>query len=231
MISELVGKWKSTLSTWPVIFAIYTSLLVHSVSRADASCVCALKGRSCSWKFARATCPNVFIVKALRGSELFTRARKRIAKPIKLQLYPAIRRAATKLSSREILATCYSVPVARTANRLCKVSPLQAGHEFATRQRDEYETDCFTIPTTNAPFSPLSRVSVYTYLKSHALPLHPLRCICVSKPASLYKSTSLENSWPPLLHVVSIRTRRAGSLFVSFLSFFFTFSERKILHL
>jgi hypothetical protein len=76
----------------------------------------------------------------------------------------------------------------------------------------------------------LSRVSVYTYLKSHALS-RCTRCtryaaLGESKPASLYKSTSLENSCPPLLHVVSIRTRWAASLFLSFLSFFFTYSFR-----
>lgn len=36
---------------------------------------------------------------------------------------------------------------------------MQAGHEFAARQRDEYETDCFTIPATNAPLSFSRRVA------------------------------------------------------------------------
>lgn len=68
---------------------------------------------------------------------------------------------------REILATCYFARgAARTANRLCKVSPLQAGREFATRQRDEYETDCFTIPATNAPLS-LRRAVVVSRLCLH----------------------------------------------------------------
>ena len=44
-------------------------------------------------------------------------------KPIKLQLHPPRYAAATELSSRDLGNVCYFVPVARTANRLCKSKP------------------------------------------------------------------------------------------------------------
>jgi len=154
--------------------------------------LCLLKRPIC------ATCPNVFIVKALRELQRCLRAyeRKRTRKPIKLQLYPHDTRL-RRNCHREILATCAILFQSRGLQiAFVKVSParrgaaLQAGREFATRQRDEYETDCFTILQQTVP---ASRFSVYTCLKS-ALQLHPLRYICVAKSAPFYKSISLENS-------------------------------------
>lgn len=100
---------------------------------------------------ARATCPNVFVVKTLRESGAIYAKEDR--KTDKTAAAPGDTRdcSATELSSPRSWQRAILFRSARTANRLCEVSPLQAGREFATRQRDEYETDCFTIPATNAP--------------------------------------------------------------------------------
>lgn len=75
-------------------------------------------------------------------------------KPIKLQLHPhdtLLRRNCHReiLATRAILFQSRGLQIA-----FVKISPaLQAGREFATRQRDEYETDCFTILQQTVPAS------------------------------------------------------------------------------
>jgi len=85
--------------------------------------LCLLKRPIC------ATCPNVFIVKALRELQRCLRAyeRKRTRKPIKLQLYPHDTRL-RRNCHREILATCAILFQSRGLQiAFVKVSPARRG--------------------------------------------------------------------------------------------------------
>lgn len=121
--------------------------------------------------------PNVSVVKQASGSRSSSWRKDRESMAI-----AAGATSSAKLPSPALDNVLFCSPgrvaarrvVSHCTNRLCKVSTRVAARTDVNSQRaawhDEYETDCFTIPVTNAPAPPLS---IYTCLKSYVL---PLRC-------------------------------------------------------